>query len=87
MTEPHYYKPPGLTNPASRAVAVTPSDSVDLVAASRGIWVGTGGNLAVITAGGDTVTVPNVQDGTLVPIRASRVLATGTTATGLVAMW
>lgn len=75
----------GLTSPASRAAAVTPNDAADLVAHARSLWVGGLGNLAVVTVGGDTETFPNVSG--LFPVRVKRVLATGTTATGIVAVW
>jgi hypothetical protein len=87
MSIPSWYNQPGLANPASRAAAITPDDGIDLDAATRSIWVGGAGDVAVITAGGDTVTIPGALAGTWIPVRATRVLATGTTATGLVALW
>lgn len=75
-----------LEAPLSRLVAVTPDDAADLPAVSRGVYVGTGGDLRVTTVGGDTVTLANVQAGWH-PIRVARVLATGTTAGGIVAGW
>ena len=74
------------SDPAENAIAVTPSDSVDLTGAPcRALYIGTGGNLSVII-GGATVTFSNVAGGIL-PIRASRVRATGTTATNIVALY
>ena len=74
-------------NPSGKAYAVTPNDSTDLTTVTRGIYVGTGGNLRVNMAdNGNTVTFPNVQDGTLLPIRVSRVLSTSTTASDIVAL-
>ena len=85
---------PGLTGPVTEAVAVTPNDSADVVNASgaaettRGLWVGTGGNLAVRMKGQVTsVTFANVPNGSLLPIRVDRVLNTGTTASGIVALF
>lgn len=75
----------GLTSPASRAAAVTPNDAADLVVHARSLWVGGFGNVAVVTVGGDTVTFTGVSG--LLPVRVKRVLATGTTATGIVAVW
>lgn len=78
----------GSSGPAQGAAAVTPSDSTDLdVQGSRGLWVGGAGNVAVITAQGDTVTFNGVAAGYLLPVAVSRVLATGTTATNLVALY
>lgn len=74
-------------DPAIGAVAVTPSDSVDLELVSRGLWVGTGGNLALEMQDGSSVTITNVADGTLLPFRVLRVNATGTTASGIIALY
>lgn len=77
----------GLDAPASRAVAVTPNDSADLGEVSRGIWVGNSGDLAVVMNGNASpVTIPGVPNGTLLPLRVARVMATGTTATGIVSL-
>lgn len=78
-----------ITDPSSRYAAVTPSDtdgSGDLVEISRAIYVGTGGNLIAITMTGAEVTFTSVPDGTLLPIRAKRIKATGTTATNIVSL-
>lgn len=71
-------------DPVGIAEAVTPSDSEDLTYVSRALWVGTEGNLSVITAGGQTVALANVNVGWH-PIRVSRIRSTGTTATDIVA--
>lgn len=76
-----------VVDPASNAAAVTPNDSTDLAATSRAIYVGGAGNLAVITAGGQTVTFTGVPAGAILPIRASRVMLTNTTATSIMALW
>lgn len=73
-----------ISGPATRGVAVTPNDSTDLAFASRAISVNGSGDVAVVTLDGDTVTV-TLAAGVLHPIRAKRVLSTGTTATGIVA--
>lgn len=75
----------GLTSPASRAAAVTPNNTTDLTSVARALWIGGAGDVAVITAGGDTVTFANVSG--VLPVRVKRVLATGTSATGIVAVW
>jgi hypothetical protein len=72
--------------PASRAEAVTPSDSTDLTYVSRGLWVGGAGNVAVTMVSGDAVTFSGVVAGTLLPIRVSRVKSTSTTATLILAL-
>lgn len=73
--------------PASNFVAVTPHDSTDLANVSRAIWVGGAGNVAAVTVAGTAVTFAGVPAGTLLPIRVSRINATNTTATDIVAVW
>lgn len=77
---------PGLTSPPGRAFAIAPNDSTDLAIATRGLMVGAAGSVAVVTTGGDTATLTNLQPGQQYAIRIQRVLATGTTATGLVGL-
>jgi hypothetical protein len=73
--------------PAVRLRAVTPNDTTPLVFVCKALYVGTGGNVAIM-ASEDTaaVTLTNVQSGSIIPVRARRVMATGTTATGIVAL-
>lgn len=77
------------SDPYTNAVAVTPSDSTDLTYVTRGIWVGDGGakHMAVIMQDSGTVTFENIPTGTFLPIRVTRVKATGTTASKLIAVW
>jgi hypothetical protein len=77
---------PGLDSPGSHAAVITPHDTNDLAAATRAIVIGTGGDLEVITVGGETVVLPNVPAGIL-PLRVTRVLAGNTTASDLTAIW
>lgn len=51
------------------------------------LYVGTGGDLTVMTLGGDVVTLRNYNDGQFVPIHVTRVFSTGTTASDIVALW
>ena len=75
-----------LDMPAVAAAAVVPDDASDLAYATRAIYVGQGGALAVRMVSGDEVTLAEVQPGMIYPLRVTRVLATGTTAGGLVAL-
>lgn len=74
-------------NPAEYAAAITPSDTVDLTMQCRGIYVGVAGNVAVHGSDGVATTFVGLAAGSVLPFRAKRVLATGTTATSLVAMY
>lgn len=78
--------------PASGAKSITPSDSTSFPFVTKSIYVGTGGNIAVVlVTEGDTagkVTVfSNVLGGTILPVQATRVNSTSTTASNLVAMY
>ncbi|MGB5067925.1 MAG: hypothetical protein WBO29_11205 [Albidovulum sp.] len=79
--------PTSLTAPARDAVAIAPNDVTDLAVLPRAIYVGQTGNLSARLAGGQTVVFENVQGGTVLPARATGINATGTTATGIVALW
>jgi hypothetical protein len=73
--------------PARSLRAITPDDDNDLDYVPKAIWVGGAGDLTVICfEDGSPVTLVGCQDGQIVPIRAKRVMATGTDATDLVAM-
>ncbi|GGY51545.1 spike base protein, RCAP_Rcc01079 family [Parvularcula lutaonensis] len=77
---------PGLESPPSRAFSVGPDDAADLITPIRGLMVTTGGDVSVMTTGGDTATLPSLQSGVQYAVLATRILATGTTATGIVGL-
>ncbi len=68
------------------AVAITPSDSVNLTTPSV-VYVGVGGSVKVTTAQGDDVTFAGLIAGTVIPVQVIRVWSTGTTATSLVRIY
>jgi hypothetical protein len=71
---------------ARDAVAITPSDSTDITSGPvRGLWVGTAGNVALITFDGSTATLVNAFG--VIPLSVKRVLSTGTTASNIVGLW
>lgn len=76
----------GLQAPATNAFAVVPDDAVDLAETTRAVYVGVGGNVAVLMRDGNAVTFRNVYDGALLPIRVARILATGTTASDILGL-
>lgn len=76
----------GLTSPYVTGADVTPSDSDDLGFLPRALWVGGTGNLAVEFVDGTQVTLDGVPAGTELRLRVAKVLATGTTATAIVAL-
>jgi hypothetical protein len=73
------------TAPAGYGVAVTPSDSV-VIPMTRALYVGVGGNVRV-TDINDNVTYANVPSGSILPVQVSRVFATNTTASSIVALY
>ncbi len=68
------------TRAAAHAFAITPNDGADLTHETRAIYVGGAGDVNLVTAGGETVLFKALSAGTVLPIRATRVLATSTTA-------
>ncbi len=68
------------------AIAVTKSDSTRYDPPLDAIYVGGTGNLAVETLGGNVVTFATIAASTVLPVRAIRVLDTGTTATTIVGL-
>lgn len=76
----------GLESPPTHILAVTPSNTADLSHASRAINVAGAGAVRVTTVGGTTGVV-HVAAGVPFPIRATRIWQTGTTATGIAALY
>lgn len=76
-----------LNAPIRSGASITPDDASDLPVLPRAIYIGSGGDIAVTLADGDSVTLTGVPTGALLPLRTQRVRQTGTSATGLVALW
>jgi hypothetical protein len=76
----------GADGPASQMFAITPSDVTDLAFLTSGLYVGGAGDIAVQGATGASVLFKAVPVGSILPIRASRILASGTTATNIVGL-
>jgi hypothetical protein len=87
MTEKYEGRAANIAAPARGGFAITANDSADLAAETRAIYVGGDGNLSLVLVSGDQVTLAGVPAGTLLPLRAIRVRATGTTATQLVGLY
>lgn len=67
---------------AARCAAVATSDSADN--SYSYLYVGGAGDVAIVTEGGDSVTLKTVPAGSFVWVRTRTVEATGTTATNIV---
>jgi hypothetical protein len=78
-----------VVGPFSRWVAVTPSDAAEQWKGSPpdALWVGGAGNIAIEDENAVACVFQGVQAGSLLPVRATRVNNTSTTATLIVALW
>lgn len=74
---------------ATNLLAVTPTDGTQLPGGTtRAVWVGSAGNIALRLSGMSApVTLTGVNAGTLLPVAASYVYNTGTTAGSIVAVY
>jgi len=63
--------------------------SIQTGGSNRGcvLYIGTAGDVRVVTSGNDTVTFVNIQGGTFFPINVTKVFSTGTTASNIIALW
>ena len=77
--------------PFSGGKQITPSDSVDVTAPHRALYIGTGGTLSVVLLDADGVARNTVSttvgDGSVFPSHVLRVNATGTGCSGIFAGW
>lgn len=69
------------------ALAVTPSDSQGFAKPSRGLYVGTTGDVSIHTVTGNDVLFKSVPAGMILPIGVQRVNNTNTTASNIVAFF
>lgn len=74
---------PDLSGPVTGGFDIVADDTTDLAILPRALMVGMPGDLAVMFGDGTAVTLPSLSPGVIYPVRVARVLATGTTATGI----
>lgn len=86
MAETYEHHAAGLESPAFHAFEVAPDDTNPLPSPTRAIYVGNGGHLCLTLLSGATVTFQNLPAGSILPVRAMRVMSTRTTATGIVGL-
>lgn len=73
---------------AHRASTITTSNTTVYTQPTRALYIGGAGNITVDMAdGGSSVLFVGIQGGTLLPIQVTRVYATGTSATNIVALY
>lgn len=80
------FAPDSMSRPATDAFLLTPSNTVDLPRAARGLYVGGAGDVALTTLDGSNATFAGLAAGTFMPVGAVRILLTGTTATNIVGL-
>lgn len=76
----------GLDSPATHGFSITPNDGADLPEITRALYVGGPGAIVVVMLSGAELVVSGVAAGTVLPVRARRVKATGTTATAMLGL-
>lgn len=73
--------------PADAAIAVIPDDAADLpVGVARSLFVGEAGTVTLIDPLGNQVTLTSAAS-QYHPLRVRRVMAAGTTASGIIALY
>lgn len=70
-----------------RAVAITPSDTVNLDAIAKAIYVGGAGNFVAVMEDDTTVTFNGATAGSILKLRVKRINSTSLTASNLVALY
>jgi hypothetical protein len=83
MTDRFAGREPGASGPATHGFAIVPSDGVDLPEVTRALYVGTAGALRLTLQSGAIISLAGVPGGSMLPLRVSRLHATGTTAADL----
>jgi hypothetical protein len=73
--------------PSNDFLGWAPSDTMDVPKLPRGVYVGTAGDVTCDCPNAASVLFASVPAGTVLPIRPTRIRATGTTASGLVLLF
>ena len=82
-----YVKYPLNTASSEKFFAITPHDTTNFSYLTRAIYCGGAGNIVVVDQAGNAVTFVGVTAGSWLPVVASRVNSTDTTATSLVGLY
>lgn len=88
-TDPkHGMKDNNILAPALDFAAITPTDNAAFsFGLTRGLYIGVGGNVTIYDKAGNAVLFKGATTGSILPIRAGGVAATGTAATDIVALY
>lgn len=74
-----------VANPGDMNAALPQNNGKDVI--SRAVYVGTAGNLEVVTKDGRTVIIPNLAAGIWHAMRISRINSAGTAAADILVGW
>lgn len=80
QTDAYKDRAPALSDVAGVHFAIAPSNITDLAVRPRALYCTVAGNVVIRDQAGTDITYP-VTVGQILPFRANRILATGTTAT------
>lgn len=85
MKDPLATRASSTSGPATDIIPITPDDSTDFAELAMSLFIEVGGTLRIVTRRGETRDIL-IEDQTLLPVAVRRVMATGTTASGIHAM-
>lgn len=76
-----------LTSPAQQCFEITPSDDNELLVATRAVYIGQEGDVAVVPINSESAVIfRNVPTGSIIDVRAKAIRLTGTTAQNIVGL-
>lgn len=67
--------------PSGDVIAITVDTPFKYTKGCRALWVGADGDVSLITVAGQTVVFTGIKAGTILPVRATQVNASGTSVT------
>ena len=84
---PSLYSPSNGTMPGYDGEVISPSDISNLPTMARALYIGSVGNVKLVTSKGTTLEFINLQAGSILPVQAVKVFNTSTTCTNLIAIF
>ena len=86
MTDRFKQHIPSSIGSSTHGFPITPSDTEDFPETVRGIYIGTAGTITLTLMENAELVFLNVAAGTILPVRAISIKATGTDATNLIGL-
>lgn len=84
VPSPSPYSASNNTSPGFDATAIVPSNTVNNPIIYRAVWVGSAGDVSLVTAAGNTAIFYAATAGSIIPVQCARVNVLNTTASLLV---